>query len=425
MLRRLLNRSLLRTNLAKSSFWVLIGNGTVLVLQALRFVFLARLLGIREYGLYAAAMALAMTVARYSDLGFIMLFMQQVSRDRSAAKTCLGNAFVVTVATTTILCTVALFVGSHITGAANEALLLVLMFSQCLLCQLANIAAIAFLTLDKAKATACVRAIASAPLTVSVLVMLPVVHHATALEWGVVSLAVNGVAAAITVIWIAREVGGIAFEANQSIRLIPSGLKYSVANSSTMVYNDIDKVILAHDGFVRENGFYTLAYRAIDVAAAPVLALAAASQPRFFQLSDSDRQRMGGFLARTASIAVLISVVMVVLLLLGSPLIPRLVGKDFSQAIVVLRWLCLIPIFRSIHQLTGNALTGMDRQGLRTIIQSAVAILNVTLNIWWIPKLGWMGAAESSLISDGLLAVVTSVFVVLFLKQLEKQPSPA
>jgi O-antigen/teichoic acid export membrane protein len=61
---------------------------------------------------------------------------------------------------------------------------------------------------------------------------------------------------------------------------------------------------------------------------------------------------------------------------------------------------------------------------LRTIIQSAIAILNVTLNFWWIPKLGWMGAAKSSLISDGLLAVVTSVCVVLFLKQFEKQPAP-
>jgi O-antigen/teichoic acid export membrane protein len=113
---------------------------------------------------------------------------------------------------------------------------------------------------------------------------------------------------------------------------------------------------------------------------------------------------------------------MVVLLLLGSSLIPRVVGKDFAEAIVALRWLSLIPIFRSVHQLTGNALTGMNRQGLRTMIQSAVAVVNVGLNIWWIPKLGWMGAAKSSLISDGLLAVVTVVVVVLFLRQFEKQP---
>jgi O-antigen/teichoic acid export membrane protein len=37
--------------------------------------------------------------------------------------------------------------------------------------------------------------------------------------------------------------------------------------------------------------------------------------------------------------------------------------------------------------------------------------VNLLLNLWWIPVYGWIGAAWSSLASDGLLAAANSVLV--------------
>jgi O-antigen/teichoic acid export membrane protein len=48
-----------------------------------------------------------------------------------------------------------------------------------------------------------------------------------------------------------------------------------------------------------------------------------------------------------------------------------------------------------------------------------VAVINFLLNLWWIPAYGWIGAAWSSVASDGLLALINA----LLLLWLSKQPS--
>jgi O-antigen/teichoic acid export membrane protein len=103
----------------------------------------------------------------------------------------------------------------------------------------------------------------------------------------------------------------------------------------------------------------------------------------------------------------LLGVGIVGVVLLASPLIPHLVGRDFSGTIIALRWLCWIPLFRGIHRLAGGALTGSGHQHLRNIGQFAVAGINIALNLWWISSFGWIGAAWSSIASDGLLAMIT------------------
>ena len=98
---------------------------------------------------------------------------------------------------------------------------------------------------------------------------------------------------------------------------------------------------------------------------------------------------------------------MSVVLFLGAPLIPHLVGNGFAAGVQALRWLCLLPAMRGIHQLTGCALTGMGFQRFRTAAQLSAAGLNLALNLLLIPRYGWHGAAWASLATDGSLAVAT------------------
>jgi O-antigen/teichoic acid export membrane protein len=116
--------------------------------------------------------------------------------------------------------------------------------------------------------------------------------------------------------------------------------------------------------------------------------------------------------AKTAGVAVLLGAVIAAAVLLLAPLIPHLVGRDFSGVLVALRWLCWIPLLRGIHRVTGGALTGSGHQNFRTASQLSVAALNFVLNLWWIPVYGWIGAAWSSLASDGLLAILNTVLLL-------------
>ena len=94
-----------------------------------------------------------------------------------------------------------------------------------------------------------------------------------------------------------------------------------------------------------------------------------------------------------------------------SPLLPRITGRDFSGAILVLRYLCLLPLIRGIHQMAGSMVTGAGHQNWRTATQASVAVLNLVLNLFWIRSYGWRGAVWSTLASDGTLAILNVLLI--------------
>jgi O-antigen/teichoic acid export membrane protein len=69
------------------------------------------------------------------------------------------------------------------------------------------------------------------------------------------------------------------------------------------------------------------------------------------------------------------------------------------------RWLSLLPLFRAFHLSAGDAMAGIGCQKWRLAIQLVAALGNFMLNLWCIPRYGWLGAAWTSLITDGALGV--------------------
>ena len=96
-----------------------------------------------------------------------------------------------------------------------------------------------------------------------------------------------------------------------------------------------------------------------------------------------------------------------------APLIPLLVGRGFAESVSALRWLCLIPVFRSVHGVTGGVLTGAGLQRYRSVTQIVAAAGNFVLNLWLIPTHGWLGAAWASLVTDGGLGAMNAGVLAL------------
>jgi len=84
---------------------------------------------------------------------------------------------------------------------------------------------------------------------------------------------------------------------------------------------------------------------------------------------------------------------------LAVPVIPHLLGRSFANSVPALKWLCLLPVFRSLHLGAGDTLTGAGYQRYRTAAQLSAAGLNFGLNLWLIPAYSWHGAAWASLCS--------------------------
>src|SRR5580698_7089468 len=116
----------LRTNaLARNAGWMLIGQGLSLILQAGYFVLLARLLGVKEYGVFAGAFAFVGIAMPYSTLGSGLLFMRYVSARPSTYAVDWGNIILSTVVTGAALTGVLYYVAPHLLNSASASIVII------------------------------------------------------------------------------------------------------------------------------------------------------------------------------------------------------------------------------------------------------------------------------------------------------------
>jgi O-antigen/teichoic acid export membrane protein len=285
-------------------------------------------------------------------------------------------------------------------------LLLPIAIGDCIFQQLGSCAGQVFQTFEKMKFSAMLITISNVLRLVLAVVLLLVLGRASAWQWAFASLGVSAVGAGIAFFIVTRNFGWPLFSFSLMLRRAQEGFVFAISGSTTAVYNDIDKVVLSHYGMNQANGVYSMAYRAINIGTMPVMSIVSAAFPRFF------REGVKGIAAtipmakqllkRTAVIGIGISL----MLFLLAPVIPHLVGRNYQESVSALRWLCLIPFFRCFHLSAGDAIAGAGHQRYRLVSQSIAAGGNLLLNLWLVPRHGWLGAAWASLATDGALGVM-------------------
>jgi O-antigen/teichoic acid export membrane protein len=404
-MRNRLNR-IRESHLVRDTSWVMAGQGMRFVLQAGYFIMLARVLGAYQFGVFAGASAFAALAAPFSSLGAHMLFMRYVKADPEQFARYWGNILLSAVAANVVLVTALWATAAHFLSPASAAVIIPVALANGLFGQLIQGVVVIFQTYLMMRHMALWSSILNALRFVAVAVMMLVLHHATAGQWAWVSALLALIIAAMAIATVIVRFGSPRLEPRLLITSVGEGLLYSMSGSSASAYNDLDKTLLSHYRMNVANGLYTAAYRIIDVATIPVTSLESASLPRFFEMAKDNVSAAVRFAWRVMGRATLLGAGAGVAAFLFAPLIPILLGHAFAQSALVLRWLCLIPVFRAVHQITGAALTGTGHQAYRTGAQIAVTLLNLGLNLIWIPAYGWHGAAWASLITDGTLGVL-------------------
>jgi O-antigen/teichoic acid export membrane protein len=385
---------------------MLVGQGLNLVLQAGYFILLARLLGVKEYGIFVGAFALVSLATPYSALGSGLLFIQYVSTNAENFAVYWGNILLATLGAGGLITALLYLIAPHLLNPASASVVLLVALGECICRQVVFCIWQVFQAFEQLRMMAILILLAGFIRVSAVACMALVLHHAMAWQWAFWSMIVSILSAIVSSVIVMVHFGRPRFSLRLFFSKFSEGLNFSFAGSTASVYNDIDKTMLSHYGMNLANGIYTMAYRIVDVATIPITSLDAAALPRYF------RERLKGSAAvrhlsvRLAWRAALLGILMSACMFFAAPLIPRIVGAGFNQSVSALRWLSLIPAFRGMHQLTGSAVTGLGFQRYRTRAQIAAAALNFGLNLWLIPRYSWLGAAWASLATDGTLAIV-------------------
>jgi O-antigen/teichoic acid export membrane protein len=386
--------------------WMLLGNVASYGIQAICFVFTARLLGVVQYGMYAGATALVSIVSQYSAFGSGVLFLRYVSGDRNRFSAYWGNILLsISFVGGGLVCATFLF-GSRIAGKEAGALLIYVALGDCIGTQLTLCCSQVFIAYEQMRIAAGLQIFANLlrlGMLAGVYVMF---HRITVKQWVVLQMALALVAALIAAYIVFRQFGPPKWERGLFRARAVEGLTFAFSGSTTSAYNDIDKTMLSHFGMNRANGTYSLAYRVINLASLPVGSIHAAAFPRFCRIGAKGAGETMTYAVKILRRTVLLGIASAAGLWFTAPLLPILAGSGFSESVPAVRWLCLLPLFRAFHVCAGDAMVGAGFQRYRLGAQCLAAVGNFVLNLWLIPHYGWLGAAWSSLATDGALGAM-------------------
>jgi O-antigen/teichoic acid export membrane protein len=199
------------------------------------------------------------------------------------------------------------------------------------------------------------------------------------------------------------------------------GFYFSISTSANNINANLDKSMLSKISGVGATGIYASAYRFIDVANSPLLALFGATYTRFFQHGASGVRGSLNFGKRLLPILTCYAISTVIGFWLIAPFIPVILGEDYRDAIGALLWLSPLPAIAAFQYVAADTLTGSGHQKSRSIVQVGSALVNVVLNIILIPLFSWKGAAIATIISDSVRLVCLWLIVFILYRRESKQ----
>ena len=157
-----------------------------------------------------------------------------------------------------------------------------------------------------------------------------------------------------------------------------------------------------------QDGYYFTSVQLIDQFKMLGAVVAGVLMPRLAS-TDSIKEKFRLNLKVLRTMTLVLSVAGLVVILLAKPIILLLFGKAFLPSVASLRILVVAMIFLSLETVLGQFLAAIGMPMRLVYFWLLCFLINLVLNIMWIPIYGEIGAAYASVIS------YLSIFILVFI----------
>ncbi len=396
--------------LGRNTLWMILGQGARILVQFVYFILIARTLHRDGYGAFSGAVALVAVLAPFAGWGSGNLLVKNVARAPEHFRTYWGRALTVHLLSAGALTLLALLLAHLVLPAAVPlTMVLWIAIADLLFTRLLDTCYLAFQSVQRLSRTAVLGVLFALARLGSVFLLLQVRTEAALVTWALFYLYATIAAAAIGVAWVSLELGMPRWDMRGWRRESGEGFYFASSLSAQRIYLDSDKALLTRLGSLEAAGIYTAAARIVEVAFIPVYSLLAAAYAHFFT---SGQQGVRGTLAlskRLLPYALGYAVAAGIGLYCLAPLLPWLLGAEFSESVTAMRWLAAVPLLMTLHRFAAESLTGAGWQSTRTHIEFGAAGINVVLNIIVVPIYSWRGTAAITIVTEVLLVIALGI----------------
>lgn len=194
--------------------------------------------------------------------------------------------------------------------------------------------------------------------------------------------------------------------------ILRASLPFALLVGFSTIYNRIDVVLITKFLGYTQTGFYTAAYKFYDLIAFFPAVVSHSLYPVFSTLMSEGklpqvRQSLEKYLRVMSALALPMATGA---MLLSEPLIRILAGEEFVPAARVLAVLVWAPAILFIYVVV-NALVISQLTKFATLITGANVVINIIGNLILLPRVGVIGAAIMTIVSESLQGIFYFYFV--------------
>ncbi|HXM58203.1 MAG TPA: flippase [Candidatus Dormibacteraeota bacterium] len=202
----------------------------------------------------------------------------------------------------------------------------------------------------------------------------------------------------------------LAFDGRLFARWLRLAAPFALGAFLTNLYFRADVTILQHFKPFQEVGWYTFAYKPFEALQFVPLAVQATVYPLLAVYYRDSRDRLAGAYARFFKILVVLGWPLTV----GTFVLAVPVGRLFQlfpQSIPSLRILALAIVFLFANSAFTAMLYAIDRQDLFAWTTAVAVVVNVGLNVIFIPTFGYLAASTITVVTEAAFSVTGWLFV--------------
>ena len=192
---------------------------------------------------------------------------------------------------------------------------------------------------------------------------------------------------------------------------LPICLVIGLASMMSMIYDQIDTVMLRYMRSEAEVGLYVASYRLMTIAMSFTPILGQVFFPLLSETTGQDQeteQRYLGWLGQ-ASIGLALPIATGGFIL-AEPLTRFVLGSQYNGTAMLFRWLMLTIVAGPMASYFGSQLIPIARERKYLLAVGAGAVVNVILNLFLIPRYGAIAAAFTTAISQTVVAFLNYYF---------------
>ncbi len=405
---------------AKNGLAQVVRLGATIISKLLIVVAIARWQGVEQVGDFTIVMTFTMTLGFLNNLGMTVLLVREIAKERHRVHEYTENALTIGVVSGILSVFVMGLVASGL-GYSRELVIGVYLSAIAMvLDNLGNLYVAAFSGYERMEMGALAIVIQElAFLVVGAIVLILQLPFLWLFVIYILSRFISLVAS-IQIYWkLWGKPPRLGFEWPVLKLLGRKTLPFALTTALAPVFARFDVLMLASMRGNVEVGYYevasTLFYRLNVLARFYNLAILPLIANQYPIIGD----KVVGYVKQALKYQLMIGAPLTAIgLVLGGPLIVAVYGLEFQPAVFAFQIMAMAIFLRLVDNTLAVTLTAINMESQRSVATAVLAIFNIVINLYAIPRYGYVGAAVTSVITE------IGFFVYVYLVVRTRLPNP-